>query len=61
MKALYLFKCWIEIATFDGDIPQHPLLVGFLQNVLLDCALTYKSAYKSHVHLIWCQVQVIKL
>lgn len=32
-----------EVSSFDGHISQHPLLIGFFQDVLLHCALTDQS------------------
>lgn len=32
-----------EVSSFDSHISQHPLLIGFLQNVLLHCALADQS------------------
>lgn len=35
-----------EVPALDSHISQHPLLIGFLQNVLLHSALTYQPENK---------------
>lgn len=40
----YFFKiCCGEVASFNSNVTQHSFLIGFLQDILLNCTLTDQS------------------
>ena len=39
-----------EGATLNGNVPEHPLLVGLLEDVLLYSTLTHQPDIRVHTH-----------